>query len=348
LAHLGGLRGVAQRTLFALSLCALLPGCVGGPKGPGFDPSAVGPSLDLLRLGDELFAERKYDEAKRMYARAASANGPRHAYVEACAQVARMESLTGSLEQGEPWLELGFVRAGLDEPLGWSRLQLVVGIFERESGERAAAVERFEVLYAYCLAHELYQRAIDVAHHVVLASEDLQQQMEWSQKGIEAAEAGGLQGWLAVLWNNKGAALEDQGRWEDALLAYETARDYHRQTGNPTRILIADWAVARALRMTGRLAQARELSEATHATACERYADEPSPANAEWVGYTRWELAELDALDGSLEKAHSGLLRVRVELVEAGIESWGGFGLAELAKLDARLEELGVEPGTTP
>jgi tetratricopeptide (TPR) repeat protein len=332
------------RTVLAVWLVLLasaaLPACGTERSVRDFDPTMIGPSLELLELGDKLFRQGEYFEAKRLYLRALRANGPDHAYVEACAQVARMESLLGHPEEGKPWLELANLRARQDDPLGWSRLQLVVGIFEREAGERRAAVTRFEGLYTYCRKHGLFERAIDVAHHVVLASDDLEQQMLWSEKGIEAAEAGGLQGWLAVLWNNKAAALEDQGRWEDALLAYETARDYHRQTGDAQRILIADWAVARALRMTGRLEEARSLSAATHATALERQAAVPGPANAEWVGYTRWELAELDALAGRIAQALAGLEEARNRLLEAGIEGWGEFGTRELARLDARLADL--------
>jgi len=327
--------------LFALS-AALAPvlGCSTTEPMDKGSPVTIGPSLELLHLGDELFKKGKYDEAKDMYARAVNANGPNHAYVEACAQVARMESLTGSLADGEPWLQLAIRRATRDEPLGWSRLQQVLGIFERESGSRASAVKRFKALYDYCLEEKLYERAIDAAHHVVLASDDPAEQMAWSQKGIEAAEAGGLQGWLAVLWNNKGGALEEQGRWDDALIAYRTAKSYHYETGNKQRMLIADWAVARALRMTGKLDEARELSEDTHDWALRRYRDEPSAANAEWVGYTTWELAELAALGGDTDGGLAGLRAARVSLLEAGIETWGEFGAKELARLDARIAAL--------
>jgi len=326
--------------LAALALAAGLAGCAGSGTEKNFDPATIGPSLELLQLGDQLFEKRNYMEAKRLYARATRANGPDHVFVEACAQVARMESLTGALDQGRPWLELAFTRARESDPLGWSRLQMVVGIYERESGERDTAVERFETLYDYCLGHELYERAIDAAHHVVLASDDIEEQMSWSQRGIEAAEAGGLQGWLAVLWNNLGASLEEQDRWEDALVAYETAREYHRQVGNAQRILIADWAVSRALRRTGRLEEARELTASTHARAVERYQAQPSPAHAEWVGYTLWERAELEALDGNREAALKLLTTARERLIEAGIEAWGTFGDRELVKLDARLAQL--------
>ncbi|MFT7670717.1 MAG: tetratricopeptide (TPR) repeat protein [Planctomycetota bacterium] len=304
------------------------------------NPVSMEPATELLNLGDKLFRQSKYKEARQAYARAVVALGPDSAYVEACAQVARTESLLSNIENGRPWLELAAVRASREEPLGWSRLQMVIGIFERDAGHGDEAVARFKDLYSYNIDNGLYERAIDVAHHVVLASEELEEQMEWTRRGIEAAEAGGLQGWLAVLWNNKGAALEEQGRWEDACVAYGRARRYHYETGNKQRMLIADWALARAERRTGLLTVARSRSRAAFAQALDRYSLEASPTNAEWVGYLRWELGELDALDGHEELAIAGLRSARNSLMEAKINTWGEFGIAELARLDARIEEL--------
>jgi tetratricopeptide (TPR) repeat protein len=307
------------------------------------NPVSLAPNVELLALGDDLFKQSRYAEAKQAYARAVNANGPNYAYVEACSQVARMESIAANLNEGRPWLELAVNRASDKEPLGWSRLQLVLGIFEREAGDRAGALQRFKELYDYDLQHELYERAIDVAHHIVLASEDSEEQKEWTFKGIEAAEEGGMQSWLAVLWNNYAASLESQGRWEDAYLAYDRARDYHYEVGSPTRMLIADWALARAERMTGRIEKARSRSTEAYQESLQRYAADPTPSNAEWVGYLRWELAELDALDGQTEKALAGLEEARASLIEARIETWGNFGTAELARLDARLDEMGTQ-----
>jgi tetratricopeptide (TPR) repeat protein len=333
-------RGSLRLRLLMLCWVAGLFACASVDQPPKANPASAGPSVELLDLGDKLFSQSKYEDARRMYARAVRANGPDHAYVEACAQVARMESLCGKPEDGRPWLTLASRRASREVPLGWSRFQMVVGIFEREAGSTEAAVQRFKALYQYCLEEGLYERAIDVAHHVVLATDDIEEQMLWSKKGIDAAEAGGLQGWLAVLWNNKGAALEAEGRFDDALTAYTRARKYHVQTGNKRRILIANWALARALRLTGDLAAARDLSEETLDQARRRYDADPIPDNAEWVGYCTWEIGELDALDGDGLGAIAGLTQARECLVRAGIRSWGDFGSEELAKLDGRLAEL--------
>ena len=88
---------------------------------------------------------------------------------------------------------------------------------------------------------------------------------------------------------------------------------------------------------------ARNLSEATYDQARERYALNASATNAEWVGYLRWELAELDALDGDSIAALTGLRAARAQLIEAQIETWGDFGKKELARLDGRIEALRSE-----
>lgn len=339
----------AASLLFAC--CALLPaallggGCAGTggrPVPQGAPAPRTGPGGEFLARGDRLFAERKYLEAKQAYARAVTESAPPSVYVEACAQVARMESLTGTIEAGEPWLRLAARKASPEEPLGWSRLQQVLGIFERETGSREAARERFVRLHDYCLAHDLHERAVDAAHHVVLVSEDPEEQQRWSLKGIEAAEAGGLHGWLAVLWNNKAASLEDAGRHADALVAYRAAREYHGLGGDERRILIADWAVARSLRRNGQVAEALPLAEDVLARAARRYEADPTPDTAEWLGYARWELGEHAALAGDPAAAREGLEAARALLVEAGAPSWGEFGVAELARLDARLAALGA------
>lgn len=308
-----------------------------------FDAPRIGANLELLKEADKLFGARKYEEAKRTYARAARASGPNSGYVEACSQVARCESLLGTPLEGEPWLRMAAGRASASEPMGWSRLQAVLGIYEREDGQRVAATKRFTSLYDYCLKYELYERAIDAAHHVVLASPSMEVQLEWSKKGIEAAERGGMQGWLAVLWNNLGASLEDQERYEDALVAYEEARRYHDESGDEHAQLVADWAVGHAQRLAGRLEDARITLEEVHAWALERYQANPSPERAEWVGYSDWDLGELQVLEGDLAGGRGRLVRARASLIEAGIEDWGAFGTKELGRLDARLAKLASE-----
>ena len=117
----------AAAALLALGPVVGLGACTGPPARQApqeLGPQRTGPGGDLLARGDELFGQGDLQEAKRAYARAISAEAPPAVYVQACAQVARMESLTDSIEAGEPWLRLAARRASKEEPLGWSRLQL--------------------------------------------------------------------------------------------------------------------------------------------------------------------------------------------------------------------------------
>lgn len=300
----------------------------------------IGPSIELLARGDALFAEQNYTEAGRVYALAAEATGPASAYVEACAQVARVFSLIGQPGEGEPWLRMAVARARPEEPLGWSRMQDVVAIFQREEGQVEEADARLSVLYDYCLKNELYERAVDVAHQMVLSSPDQETQLRWSKKAIAAAEDGGLNRWLAAKWHEMAASLEAQGRNEEALIAYQEAKRYHDLGGIEVEMVTGEWFVGRLLRKTGRVDEAMEVSKVVLPWAVQRHAEGPGPREAEWLGYAKWERAELDWIYGSYGLALTGLEEARERLIAADIETRGEVGRAELALLDARIERL--------
>ena len=54
--------------------------------------------------------------------------------------------------------------------------------------ERAAALETFGELYAYCREQGLQRRAIDAAHHAAIVA-PLEAQVTWAHEGLAAARA---------------------------------------------------------------------------------------------------------------------------------------------------------------
>jgi len=330
--------------LVALAACAAPAGDV---RGDGAGARA------LLVEADALFSAREYAAATEAYQRvsaAAEAEGDGTTRTEALAMVARGYSIQHELELGRPWLERAAALATPEAPLGWSRYLSVRGIFERESGERAVATRTFEELYAYCMAADLPERAIDAAHHVAIAAEP-EQQIVWAKRGIAAAEAAHSERWLAVLWNNLGVTYESLDRPADVHDAYIRAREYHYRTGTETNKLIADWPVGRAYRLAGQLDEASSWNSEALGWAERRYKADPSPANAEWLGYVLQERGELGALGyprggwpfeplPPFERAWGYLMNARKYLVEGGIEESWPEGLAEL---DARIAELLAE-----
>lgn len=301
-------------------------------------PTASTP-VDLLTNGDRIFRSRDYAAAGELYKQAATAaeqTGDLTVQVEALAQVARAYSIQGQLAAGEPWLKQAAELASPSDPIAWSRFQNVTGIFQRERGERELATETFIRLYDYCREREMYRRAIDAAHMVAIAA-DLETQIAWAYKGIAAAEAGGYEDWLAILWNNLGWTLDDLGRYSESLTALRKARDYHWRTGSDLMKLIADWSLGHALRMTEKADSARIVMEATLAWAQRRYEADPSPTEAEWLGFVYQELGEQRLLAGDRADGIRQLEMAYTRLGEAEMADWS---LADYQKLAAQIDSL--------
>lgn len=315
-----------------------------------FDPPAEVQALletpaprapDLLKHADRTFRAREYDAARDFYLRAARVAEEQDdvtTRVEALAQVARCYSILGQEGEGRPYLERAGTLASGSDPLAWSRYQNVKGIYEREAGDSTAATATFIALYEYCVQQALHERAINAAHMVAIAA-DPETQITWALKGIAAAEAGGQENWLAVLWNNLGWTYDGLGRYPEALEALQTAREYHWKTGDDVAKLIADWSVGHAHRKVGDLQAARAWMEKTLAWAEERYTKDPGPGTAEWVGFSLKELGEIALVERGADSGRYLLKQALEKLREAQMEQWDAEGFGELQARIAALEE---------
>lgn len=282
-------------------------------------------SARMLREADETFRARKYADALEVYRRAAdAAAGEKNpqAQVESLAQVARCYSIQGKLDEGRPWLEQAEKLASAAEPQGWSRLLGVKGIFQRESGDKAAAKRTFEEMHRYCVEKGLYKRAIDAIHHIALIV-PLEDQPAWALKGIEAAERLKDDGSLAVLWNNLGATYEDLKQYDKMVAAYLKARDYHHAAGGSLQKMIADWAVGHGYRLAGNLPEAERWLRKTLLLA-------ESANSAEWIGWCKKDLGETLLARGDKAAALGLLRQARTSLVDAGIDKSWPEGLKSL------------------
>jgi tetratricopeptide (TPR) repeat protein len=309
--------------------------------GDAQEGATVATSTDLIAQGDSAFSARDYEAAGAIYEHAATtaeAEGQRGNQVEALAQVARCYSIRGLGEEGRPWLARASALVDQGEPRGWARYELVRGVYQREDGQREEATQTFARLYDFCREHGLHSQAVNAAHMAAIAAKP-EQQIDWALKGIRAAEEGGFEGWLAVLWNNLGWTYDDLGRHEEALDALTKAREHHWKTGDDQAKLIADWSVGHALRMVGRMDEARERLEAALAWADRRYAEDPTPANAEWVGMGHKELGEFALAEGRREDARRELVQALEKLREAGMDKWDADGLRELSERVSRMQQ---------
>ncbi len=282
----------------------------------------------MLAEGASRLSQREIRVARRAFeiaARAAQANGDRIVQVEALALVARCYFLEGLPADGQLWLEQAEELSVPEEPLGFSRCRQVRGLFERSRGNDALALEIFEGLYDYCRDNGLFERALSAAHDLALLA-PLDGQVVWARRAIDAAQKGGNEALLAILWNNLGLTYDSMERPMEALASYRRARWYHYRTGGAREKLIADWAVGRALRLAGRAREALLWLSDVALRAENRWQANSMPDEMEWRGHAQQELGEVQAQLGlrpealnSLEMARRSFLGLESGTLEAGV-----------------------------
>jgi len=233
---------------------------------------------------------------------------------------ARVLLQMGDRHGGEQWLELARARTSQEDGLGWSRYLAVRGRFEWTAKEMETAAATFEELYDYCETMGLYERAVDATHMLAIVA-PATEKFEWATKGIAMAEAGELTGWLGPLWNNMGWDYVDAGEYEKGLEALENARTYHYESGQELSKLIADYSVAHVKRMMDNLDEARTEMQEVFDRASSMHAGGSQDA-IEWMGFSRWELAEIAVAQGQTVAAVELMNQALLELEEAGMPRW--------------------------
>lgn len=285
---------------------------------------------DRLARTDEVFKDRKYEEAGELYeaiAEDADATDDVSAYVEACAMRARSYLIREEGATGRPWLERARERAQAAHPLGWSRYLGVRGRFEWKDGDNETATLTFREMFDFCEHHELWERAVDAAHMVALTGNP-DEKFEWAVKGIEMAERGEMTGWLGPLWNNLGWDYVDAERYDEALDALVKAREYHYMGDRELPKLIADYSVAHVIRLVGELDRAEREMKTVFDWA-ERLHGEGERDAVEWMGFSRWELGEIAVARGDVAGGLALMEEALGELETAGMPNWYADGWKE-------------------
>jgi len=289
---------------------------------------------ELLAKGDSLFKARDHKAASEAYQQAvlqAEKERERSVQTEAAAQVARMFLLDNDKETAGQWLDHARKIASDADPEGWSRYLGVKGRFEWQDGDLATARQTFEQMYEYCNANVLREREIDAAHMVAIVADSTSDQIEWSRKGIAAAEAYAIGSWLGPLWNNLAGIYYDQAVYDSALACYLRARDYHWQYSGEVGKLFADYHVGMSYRLTGNLEEAAKWLRPVLAWA-ERIEEHSA------IGQCCEDLGEIAIAKGRKADGIALLKRARSEYKAAGFEaSWPEVW----ESINKRLNELG-------
>ena len=137
-------------------------------------------------------------------------------------------------------------------------MEIEKGRLKNSSGNRNDAKRYF--LRAIALAEQGHFDfyAVDAAHMMGIVSEG-QESVRWTQKALQFAANSKderARKWKGSLLNNLGWTYFSIGEFNTALTMFESALDFQNRTGNPVRIRIARWTVARCLRALKRYDEA--------------------------------------------------------------------------------------------
>ena len=291
-------------------------------------------SGELLKEADALFQERNYDGALPIYDLAyqsAREEFNRPVEVESLSQVARLNLIAGNTEIGRDWLEKARERVSSSEPLGWSRFLGVEGRFEWKAGNLKTAQQTFEQMFEYCIENSLWGRAVDAAHMVAIVAENIDEQIKWTNNGIELAEAHGSHQWLGPLWNNLGGIYYDNKQFAKALESYLKAREYHWQYSSESSKLFADYHVGMTYRFLGNLDDSAKWLRPVLAWA-ERI------GNHSAIGQCCEDLGEIEIAKGNKS---AGLSLLKRACEEYTIENFAKSLPHVWVNINKRLKELG-------
>ncbi|HKX47749.1 MAG TPA: tetratricopeptide repeat protein [Gaiellaceae bacterium] len=187
---------------------------------------------------------------------------------EVMTQLARVQGLRGSFEEGDALLDEA-ARLASGAPPVEARIELERGRLRRSSGDPEAARPLFESGYAAALDTGQSFLAADAAHMAALVADGRDGFLAWTNRGLEIADAhDGASYWAASLLNNLGWEHYDAGELDSALDAFEKAlAARERDPEDPGAIEIALYSVGKTLRALGRSTEAVPLLERALASA---------------------------------------------------------------------------------
>lgn len=203
-------------------------------------------------------------------------------------QIARSLGLRGRFD--EAWEELSKINSRHSAVVE-IRTQIESGRLKNSSGDQNQARPYF--LRALELAQQEHfdYYAIDAAHMLGILSEG-QESVQWNTLALQIAATSKIeraQNWKGSLLNNLGWTYFNIGEFNTALSTFESALDFQKAAGDPVRVRIARWTVARCLRALGKYDEALAIQ-----TDLIQYPEE---------GYVSEELGELFLLLGRPEAA---------------------------------------------
>jgi tetratricopeptide (TPR) repeat protein len=209
-------------------------------------------------------------------------------------QVARAEGLQRKFQDAHKTLDR--VQKALDKTDDRTRILYLLerGRVLNSSGKRDDARPMFVEAFDLALKSKEDAYAIDAAHMIAIV-EPMEKQLQWNLKALDLAENSAnekARKWKGSLYNNLGWTYFEQRQFEESLLMFEKALEFQQQQGDPNKIMIAKWCVAKTLRLMDHTEEALEMQRELY----EQYT-----AAGRRNGYVYEEIAECLSIMGEQE-----------------------------------------------
>ena len=211
-------------------------------------------------------------------------------------QIARTEGLQRKFQDAHNTLDR--VQKALDKTDAKTRVRYLLErgrVFKSSRKPEEARPLFLEALELAVKSNEDFY-AVDAAHMIAIV-EPPEKQLQWNLKALDLAENSTdekARKWRGSLYNNLGWTYFEQRQFEEALLMFEKAREFQEQQGDPNKIMIAKWCVAKTLRMMDHTEEALEMQRDLY----EQY-----QAAGRRSGYVYEEIAECMMVMGQEQEA---------------------------------------------
>jgi len=213
-------------------------------------------------------------------------------------QIARAEGLQRKFQDAHKTLdrvEKAMLKAEADDKTR-VRYLLERGRVFNSSGKRDEARPLFLQALELAVKSKDDFNAVDAAHMMAIV-ETNEKQLEWNLKALDLAENSADEKawkWRGSLYNNIGWTYFEQKQYEESLLMFEKAVEFRENEGDPNKIMIAKWCVAKSLRRMDHTEEALEM---------QRSLFEQYQAAGKKSGYVYEEIAECLTVMGQEQDA---------------------------------------------
>jgi len=196
------------------------------------------------------------DDALILRTQIARSWGLRRDFDKARAILAEIEpqlDTAGTAVEAHYWLELGRTySSATHDPAS------------QTEDTKARARTAYDNALAVATANKLDYLAIDTMHMYAFVDRTPENELQWADRAlalVEASTQADAKKWEASLRNNRGYALHQLGRNDEALAEFKLALAARERQGDVRGIRIAHWMIAMTLRHMGRLYAALEIQQ---------------------------------------------------------------------------------------